>query len=565
MKFKATCIMSITTPWSHLVLLSGLTVCILLISGCGFKSLDADCIVHNGTILTLDSENTTAQALAVKDGKILEVGPERQILNKYRAPLQVDLRGGVLTPGLMDAHAHLVGYADGLLEANLVGADSWEETVERVVEHAQSSTSEWVRGRGWDQNDWEVTDWPNRTMLDSLFPDVPVYLERIDGHAVIINGEALRRVGVLCGMDYGGGLVLCDDNNEPTGVLIDEMAYDVLRFLPPHDSLLRTNSLLAAQATMFENGLTQITDAGLSAREIERLLDLEEQGLLKLRINAMVSGTDEDIAWLIANGPIATDYISVSSVKFYMDGALGSRGAMLLDPYSDLAGWHGLSTQDVAWFKENLNLLHNNGLQAATHCIGDSAVRVVLDCYGQVLEGANDRRWRIEHAQVVSKKDMTQFGANHVIPSIQPTHATSDMYWAGERLGRNRIRRAYAYKELLEQLGMVALGTDFPVEDVDPRKTMHSATARKDADGYPEGGFQMENALTPIQALRGMTQWVALTQFQEESLGTIEAGKLADFTWMDRNWLTIDSKDMLSTRIWGTCIGGEWVYLNEQR
>jgi predicted amidohydrolase YtcJ len=563
MRFTAIPTLRFVLPQSRLVPLSGIIASILLLSGCGFQSMDVDCIVHNGTILTLDSDKPTAQALAIKDGKILEVGPDRQILNKYRAPHQVDLRGGVLTPGLMDAHAHLVGYADGLLEANLVGADSWEATVERAVQHAQSQPSEWVRGRGWDQNDWEVTNWPNRTLLDSLFPDVPVYLERIDGHAVIINGEALRRVGLKCGMDSGGGLILCDDNNEPTGVLIDEMVSEVLRFLPPHDSLLRTSALLDAQSTMLENGLTQITDAGLSAGEIQRLLKLEEQGLLKLRINAMVSGTDDDIAWLVENGPISTDRISVSSVKFYMDGALGSRGAMLLDPYSDLAGWHGLSTQDVAWFNEKLRLLHAKGLQAATHCIGDSAVRLVLDCYAQVLEGANDRRWRIEHAQVVSKKDMAQFGAHHVIPSIQPTHATSDMYWAGERLGRNRIRRAYAYKQLLEQLGMVALGTDFPVEDVDPRKTMHSATARKDAQGYPEGGFQMENALSPIQAMRGMTQWVALTQFQEESLGTIEAGKLADFTWMDRNWLTIDPEDVLTTKIKGTCIEGEWVYLNE--
>ena len=544
-------------------LISFLATLSLLISGCGFQSLDADCIVHNGSILTLDSENSMAQALAIKDGRIVEIGANRQILNKYRAPVQIDLRGGVVTPGLMDAHAHLIGYADGLLEADLVGTDSWEEVLEKVVSHAKEHPAAWIRGRGWDQNDWLQAEWPNRRTLDSLFPNVPVVLERIDGHAIMVNGEGLRRVGLTCDMQQDGGVILCDDNNEPTGVLIDEMANRVLRFMPEYDSLYRVQAFLEAQTTMLEHGLTQITDAGLSAKEIERLLAFEKQGLLKLRINAMVSGNDDDIGWLLENGPIATDRLTVQSVKFYMDGALGSRGAMLIDPYSDLKGWRGVSMLDRDWFKNQLEHLHASGMQAATHCIGDSAVRLVLNAYAEVLDGPNDRRWRIEHAQVVAKDDMNQFGTYHIIPSIQPTHATSDMYWAGERLGRNRIRRAYAYQELLAQNGMVALGTDFPVEDIDPRKTMFAATARRDAAGYPDEGFQMKNALTPDQTLRGMTQWAALTQFQEQDLGTIEVGKFADFTWMDRNWLKVSPKDLLSTKIMGTCIEGEWVYLNE--
>lgn len=535
----------------------------LLISGCGFQSLDADCIVHNGSILTLDTENSIAHALAIKDGRIVEIGANRQILNKYRAPVQIDLRGGVVTPGLMDAHAHLIGYADGLLEADLVGTDSWEEVLEEVVSHAKEHPSAWIRGRGWDQNDWLKAEWPNRRILDSLFPNVPVVLERIDGHAIMVNGEGLRRVGLTCDMDQDGGVILCDDNNEPTGVLIDEMANRVLHFMPEYDSLLRVKAFLEAQATMLEHGLTQITDAGLSFEEIERLLAFEKQGLLKLRINAMVSGNDEDIGWLLKNGPVTTDRLTVKSVKFYMDGALGSRGAMLIDPYSDLKGWRGVSMLDMVWFKNQLEQLYSSGMQAATHCIGDSAVRLVLNAYAEILEGPNDRRWRIEHAQVVAKDDINQFGAYHIIPSIQPTHATSDMYWAGERLGRNRIRRAYAYQELLAQNGLVALGTDFPVEDIDPRKTMYAATARRDAAGYPDEGFQMKNALTPDQTLRGMTQWAALTQFQEQDLGTIEVGKFADFTWMDRNWLKVSANDLLSTKIMGTCIEGEWVYLNE--
>jgi len=311
-------------------------------------------------------------------------------------------------------------------------------------------------------------------------------------------------------------------------------------------------------------GLTSITDAGLAPSEILRLDSLHTSGDLKLRINAMVSSADSSIAWLRSNGPIRKDRLTVHSVKFYMDGALGSRGALLLEPYSDRPGWHGLGTQDGTWFRSQLEALAQDSLQAATHCIGDSAVRWVLNAYQDILGGTNDRRWRIEHAQVVAPEDFNGFGRNSVIPSVQPTHATSDMYWAGERLGRNRIRRAYAYQELLRQLGMVALGTDFPVEDTDPRKTFFASVSRQDASGYPKGGFQSSNALTKEQTLRGMTQWVALAQFQEAELGTIEIGKWADLTWMDRNWLTIAPADVLETRVLGTCIAGEWLYLAER-
>ena len=535
---------------------------VLFSSSCGYKSEEADLIVHNGSIVTMDAQNTMAQAVAIQGGRIIAVGAEREVLNRYKAKESIDLRGGVLVPGLMDGHAHLVGYADGLLEAGLFATDSWEEAVQRVVRHDAERPNEWVIGRGWDQNDWEVTDFPTRGLLDESFPEKPVFLERIDGHAVIVNRPALELAGLWNSKDeeIEGGEILRGIDGFPTGVLIDNACGLVGQHVPKRSEAERLTALMEAQGNLLRMGITGITDAGLSPDEILRLDSLHETGDLKLRINAMVSADDTSIAWLRENGPIAKDRLTVQCVKFYMDGALGSRGALLLDPYSDRPGWHGLGTQNAAWFRKQLEDLASDSLQAATHCIGDSAVRWVLNAYEEVLGGTNDRRWRIEHAQVVSPQDFEGFGRNSVIPSVQPTHATSDMYWAGERLGRNRIRRAYAYQTLLEQLGMVALGTDFPVEDIDPRKTFLSSVARMDANGYPAEGFQSNNALTKVQTLRGMTQWVALAQFQEMDLGTIEVGKWADFTWMDRNWLKIEPMDALGTRIIGTCIAGDWVH-----
>ena len=536
-------------------------------SGCSFQSERVDLIVHNGIVLTLDGANTIAQAVAVDSGRVVAVGPERAVLNKYAADQSVDLRGGVLTPGLMDGHAHLIGYADGLLEANLFGTTSWEDAVERVVKHQAEWPSEWAVGRGWDQNDWDSQAFPDRTLLDAAFPDQPVALERIDGHALVVNGEALRRAGLLQGEAPAveGGEVVLDADGVPTGVLIDNACGLVSGIIPAQPESRRLEALMDAQANLLAHGIVGVTDAGLSPAEIERIDVLQQSGALKLRVNALVSASDENIAWLVDSGRRIEDWLVVNGVKFYMDGALGSRGALLRQPYSDRTGWFGLATQREQEFKRQIETLHGHGLQAATHCIGDSATALVLDAYADVLEGPNDLRWRIEHAQVVSEEDVERFGNYSVIPSVQPTHATSDMYWAGERLGRNRIRRAYAYQELLQALGMTALGTDFPVEDIDPRKTFAAAVARMDAEGYPVGGFQPENALTPEQALRGMTQWVALAQFQENAMGTIEIGKWADFTWMDRNWLEVDAQSVRDTRIYGTCIAGEWCYLESDR
>lgn len=539
------------------------------LQACHFQSEKVDQIIHNGTILTLNASSEVVQAIAIRDGKVVDVGPDRYILNKYGSSQSIDLKGGVLTPGLMDGHAHLVGYADGLLEANLVGTKSWEEVVAKTLAHQRQKPFDWVLGRGWDQNDWSNPEYPHRRELDLVFPDVPVALERIDGHAVILNQKALEVCGVWeafekgNGMTVEGGEIVLGDDGFPSGLLIDQACELIGPFRPKRNLEDRNLVLLEAQDSLFRHGITGVCDAGLQPEEIMRIEALHNAGELKLRVNAMVSASDTNIDWLIERGGVKTERLVVGSVKFYMDGALGSRGALLLQPYSDRMNWTGLVTQDMDRFKDQLIRLHDHNFQAATHCIGDSAVRQVLRLYGELLGGVTDRRWRIEHAQVVHGSDLDLFGSYAVIPSVQPTHATSDMYWAGERLGRNRIRRAYAYQDLWKQLRFLTLGTDFPVEDIDPRKTFLASTGRVDSRGFPDGGFQSENALTADQTLRGMTQGVAIAQFQEDELGTIEPGKWADFTWMDRNWLEVKTDQILETRILGTCIAGEWVYLEQ--
>ena len=531
----------------------------VLLGGCGFRSEQADLVLHNGRVLTLDGELTVAEAVAVREGKVVAVGTGKELLRRFRAERTVDLRGATVMPGLIDAHAHVVGYADGLLRADLVATGSWEEAVERMRELGERQPEGWVVGRGWDQNDWADTALPTRALLDAAFPDRPAVCERIDGHAVVANGAALAAAGITGQSRFEGGEVILDAAGQPTGVLIDAAASALQAAVPPLDRKDREEALREAEARLFAAGLTAVTDAGLSLADIRFLDSLQTAGALRLRIVAMASDTEENRTHFIANGPLETDRLLVRSFKFYMDGALGSRGAALLEPYSDRPGWSGLLVTDPVAYRERIAALHAAGFQVATHAIGDRAVRIVIDACAEVLGGTNDARWRIEHAQVVAEEDLARFAAYSLVPSVQPTHATSDAPWAGVRLGRNRIRRAYAYRELKDALGMLALGTDFPVEDIDPRRTFHAAVARTSASGEPKGGFQTENALTPLDALRGMTVWAALANFQEDRFGTVEVGKAADFTVVDRDWLA-EPAAVLESRVLATVVAGEIVY-----
>ena len=544
-----------TIRWSIYVVLA------LGIVSCAHRHEPADLVVHNAFIQTLDANQSTYEAMAIRDGKVIELGPERQILNKYQPEQLLDAGKRPIYPGFIDAHCHFLGFGKSLQQVDLVGTASFEEVVEKVKAKAPELVDDWIQGRGWDQNDWEVKEYPTNQGLNELFPDRPVLLRRVDGHAALANSVALDLAGIVPGQEIDGGEILMN-NGELTGVLIDNAVDLVTSVIPDPTKDMMEEALLDAQAECFQVGLTTVDDAGLDVDEIELIDSLQQAGVLKMRVYAMVSDKPENYDHFLHSGPTKTDRLNVRSFKLYADGALGSRGACLLSPYADIIheDYSGFLLDSISHYRKVCADLFDAGFQVNTHCIGDSANRVMLDLYGEILGGSNDYRWRIEHAQVVHKADIGKFADYTIIPSVQPTHATSDMYWAEQRLGRNRIRRAYAYQELRQQLGLVALGTDFPIEGINPLNTFYAATVRKDVEGYPEGGFNPENRLTREQALLGMTLWAAMSNFEEDEKGTIEVGKWADFVVLSQNLLTAPDDKILTSKVLHTVVHGELVY-----
>jgi predicted amidohydrolase YtcJ len=532
----------------------------LLFASCAYKNKEADLVVHNARIITLDSESSVQQAMAIKDGRIVELGPEREVLNRYRAADTYDAAGQVIVPGLIDGHCHFLGYGLNKQKVDLHGARSWDEVLERAQAFADAHPgATWLLGRGWDQNLWADRTMPDNARLNALFPDRPVLLQRVDGHAAVVNEAAMKAVGLDPDAAVEGGLVVKRDGRA-TGLLVDNAVNVFQAIFDQADEATKRKALLDAQADCFAAGLTMVVDAGLDTGSIALIRRMQQEGALKMRIYAMVADAPANLAHFARTGPIADERLWVRSVKVYADGALGSRGALLKAPYHDHAGHHGLQLASREHFAEVAKWCKDHGFQMNTHCIGDSANKLLLDVYAEVLGGTNDLRWRIEHAQVVSPSDRPLFARYSIIPSVQPTHATSDGPWAGDRLGPERIGHAYAYKDLLQELGLLALGTDFPVEGIDPLQTFRSAVLRQAADGWPEGGYHVENALSREEALRGMTLWNALATFTEKEVGTLEAGKRADFTVLDRDLLTVPADQLKRAKVRATFVNGERVH-----
>jgi hypothetical protein len=576
-----------------------------MLIGCAGKKQSADLVVYNAAIYTVDSAFSVTQAMAIKDGKILETGTNEEIQNKYEAKKSFNADGKTILPGLIDAHCHFYAYGKGLQEVDLVGTKSWEEVLERsalfwkdnpenklVTVKIAPEKQSWIFGRGWDQNDWDVKEYPTNEKLDSLFPDRPVLLMRIDGHAAIANSIALRIAGFNAATTMKGGEFI-QKNGKLTGVLVDNAVDSIKKFIPPADMEAIKKALLAAQKNCFEVGLTTVDDAGLEKRIVDAIDQLNKSGELKMRIYAMLTPTKENLDHYLAKGVYKTDRLNVRSFKFYGDGALGSRGACMYEDYADKKGWKGFLLNDPAYFADQAERLARTDFQMNTHCIGDSAVGLMMaiyrnNLYNHCLDNSTqesekhdrikNRRWRIEHFQVFDQEDVEHFCTNikstiahrktldmetskvGIIPSVQPTHATSDMYWATDRIGKKRIKNAYAYKSLLNIFGMVALGTDFPVEDISPFKTFYAAVVRKDAKGFPEGGFQMENALSREETIRGMTIWAAYANFEEKEKGSLEPGKWADFVILDTDLMKCKEEEMLKTKVLYTYVGGEKVF-----
>jgi predicted amidohydrolase YtcJ len=532
---------------------------IVLFSSCINQRVDL--VVHHAQIYTVNESFAVAEAMAVQDGKIIAVGSNDDILKNYQADSVVDAKGATVYPGFIDGHAHFLGYGQSLYAVDLMFASSWEEVLDRVKAFVETHPGNgWIRGRGWDQNRFPGKAFPTNAELNVLFPDRPVLLERVDGHASIANEKALSIAGVKAGQTMEGGDFVVS-NGKLTGLLIDNAVGVVERNVPAATKEDYKNWLTAAQKNCFATGLTTITDCGLSPNDIDMIDALQKSNDLKMRLYVMLS--DKPASYTssyFTNNGYTTDRLTVKGVKVYSDGALGSRGAALIAHYSDKPGWGGFLLSSQAHFDSVAAKLINTDFQMCTHAIGDSANRVVLKVYEKYLKGKNDKRWRIEHAQILNPADFDYFGKYSIIPSVQPTHATSDMYWAGDRLGAERLKGGYAFQQLLNQNGWLPLGTDFPVEEINPFKTFLAAVARQDAKGFPEGGFQMENALTREQTIRGMTIWAAKANRMEKQVGSIEVGKKADFILLDKDLMKVPTDSILQIKVLKTYSNGERVH-----
>lgn len=523
------------------------------------REYNADLLVKNARVYTVDEQFTIAQAFVVRDGKILAVGKTDDLEEKYTPKEVIDAAGKTVYPGFIDAHTHFYRYGVDLQAVNLKDINSWNVIVDSVKHFAEVNTEGWIIGNGWDQNLWKVKQFPKKQQLDSLFPVRPVLLTRVDGHAAIANQAALNIAGIKPNEKIAGGQIETIDN-KLTGILVDNAVGLVTRKIPASSDDQINNAFLQAQQKCFAVGLTTVADCGLNYQLLNNIRQLQNRGDLKMRLFVMLSDNPENLDFLFRNGAIKTPRLNVSAVKVYADGALGSRGACLLKPYTDQPKSSGFLRSPKEHFENVAVALSAKGFQMCTHAIGDSANRVILKIYADVLKGKNDRRWRIEHAQIVDPADFKYFADNNIIPSVQPTHATSDMNWAIQRIGKTRIKTAYAYQQLLKQNGWLALGTDFPVENISPFYTFYAAVERKDLKGLPEGGFQMENALTRQQALRGMTIWAAKANFQEKEKGSIEAGKFADFVILDQDLMRIKGSELPKVQVLQTYLNGENVY-----
>lgn len=531
---------------------------IVLVSACRQRS-EVDAIYFNATIYTVNYTFDRAEAFAVRDGRFVAVGNQADLMRLYPKSPRVDLQGAFVYPGFYDAHCHFISYAAHQLELDLVGTTSWTDVLQRTRDYAEKHPQGWIVGRGWDQNDWSQKTLPDNSELNRLFPDRPVLLRRIDGHAGMANDYALRLAGITAQTQMTGGQVVVQAG-KPTGLLLDEALTRVENIIPPPAKDQWVPAIRSLEQQCFAVGLTSLIDAGLKKHALDLADSLYRNNLLRIRLYAMIAGDDPAKDSLLKRGPFISDRFTVRSVKYFADGALGSRGALLLKPYSDQNSTHGISVSSADYLQQQARLCNQYGFQMCTHAIGDSANRLVLRIYGKELKGPNDKRWRIEHCQVIAPDDFKLFGQYNIVPSVQPVHATSDMYWAMERLGIYRIKGAYAYRNLLKQNGWLAIGSDFPVENINPLHGFYAAVVRKDQRHFPPDGFLPENALTREEALKGMTIWAARSCFQEKELGSIEPGKLADFVVLKHDLLTAPADSLFAIPVLATYVNGEQVY-----
>jgi hypothetical protein len=531
-------------------------------------SAQADLVVFNARVYTADATRPMAEALAVKDGRIAFVGSARGALALAGPRTQrLDAAGRTVIPGMVDAHAHLLGLGQALRTVDLVGTRSFDEIVARVREQAaRTPAGEWIRGRGWDQNDWADTRFPTHDALSRAVPDHPVFLTRVDGHAAVVNAKALVLAGVTAATaDPPGGRVIRDATGAPAGVLVDGAMGLVTRVIPtPSKAELRAQTL-AAVAEANRWGLTGIHDAGVGPDGIAVYEELAREGRYDLRNYVMLRGDDSTIAAFLRRGPqqaLHGGRLWLRAIKISADGALGSRGAALLEPYSDEPSQSGLLLQEPDRIRRVAVQALRAGFQLNVHAIGDRANRLVLDAFEAALREVPvaDHRFRVEHAQILHRDDLPRFAQLDVIPSMQGSHQSSDMYWVPNRVGWGRTLGAYAWRSLLASGVVIPNGSDFPVEAVNPLISFHAFVTRQDAAGFPAGGWFPGQRTTREEALLSMTLWPAYAAFMERDAGSLTAGKYADFVVLDRDIMTVAAEEILDAAVMMTVLGGRVVY-----
>nr|WP_255783959.1 amidohydrolase [Lysobacter chinensis] len=519
-------------------------------------------------IHTLDAARPRARAMAFDaGGRILAVGDAEALARRFPGARDLDLGDATVVPGLIDAHAHVGGLGLATLTADLVGTRDKAEVLQRLRDFARDlPPGAWLLGRGWDQNDWPEKTYPTAADLDAAFPERAVWLERIDGHASWANSVAMRAVGRDLSGDWqpDGGRILRDAAGRPTGIFIDAAAALVEDARPPLDEATAERALVLGMQAAVEHGLTGVHDAGIGLDQFKRYQRLADRGALPLRITAMAAGDGDALDALCRDGLYShpSGRLQMRTVKVYADGALGSRGAALLADYSDDPGNRGLMLTPPEGLHAVVRKARDCGVQVAAHAIGDRGNREVLQAYADVLGdgAAGDHRWRIEHAQVLAPGDLPRLAGLGVIASMQPTHATSDMPWAEDRLGPERIVGAYSWRQLRDSGARLALGSDFPVEPVDPRLGLHAAVTRADAEGEPVGGWRPEEKLTAFEALRGFTLDAAYAGFAEDTVGSLAVGKRADFVVLAEDPLAVPPARLRGLVVLATYVDGEAVY-----
>ncbi|HVS31925.1 MAG TPA: amidohydrolase [Thermoanaerobaculia bacterium] len=540
------------------------TLFLIPLLGCTTATMPGGTIYTASTILAgPDQTPQRGWAVYVRDGLIGDVGPRADVVRAHAGARTVELGDATILPGLTDAHAHLAGLGLALETVRLGETTSYEEVIERVRGRAiTTAPGEWILGRGWDQNDWPVKEFPTSAALSAAVPDRPVVLNRVDGHAVLANEAAMRLAGITAATaDPAGGRIIRDERGEPTGVFIDTATDLVERFVPAATPEQTKRRVLAAANEIVSQGLTEIHDAGADDGTIRAVRELVDEKRFPIRVYVMLSDNDALLRTWFERGPLLDHggRLTVRAVKMYADGALGSRGAALLEPYSDDPGNSGLMIATPDHMADVARRAKAARFQANTHAIGDRGVRNVIDAYERAGVTAADR-FRIEHLQVIALSDVPRLGRAGIIASMQPTHATSDMYWAEARVGPERIRGAYAWQKVRNAGARLALGSDFPVEAVNPWFGIYAAVTRKDQKDWPSGGWYPEDRLTLAEAIRGFTLDAAYAAFEEGSRGTIERGKLADFTVVEGNPWAMNPDDLYKVRVKWTIVGGEVAY-----